>query len=1723
MLRALGVICVVLIVLMGTAFAVLRVEFEGPSLGDNIASLLNKRMRGRISIGSVEWDSASLKTVIAGGWVPLRVKDVDVWDDCALSSPPGGEFRTTDPNEDCTPDDHPDPDPASKRVPRKKLIHARTVTAEVDIHALMFGNHDFVFRHVNVSNAEALLEQTREPYPLHAYDRTITSIISAFYPRMKAGFRAGIYADAPPPVFELRDIHVDHLTLTAHFSPYNVKAASSIGYGVTARLLDVTVDTEGKDADKSYLYMNATDPLVAKFYVRLAIKASSGTLQIQDEGPRAAFHIASPNGADDVYPPKGRDAKYTLHLVDIDLDRLAQLPSEWPRHDFVANTLELGLSARTIPCPELDNPSPRKLDGAELRLTGDLEKYWDRPYDGTWDLRLEGKNLGPTVRSCIKSKVGGDDMSGTITLTGPFVAAPKLTADLRNVGFDLPLKKSEDPIRLTLAEIHGGIDLVNEQGYLEKTKALIAGGKEPGEVDLSATFGLKPYNANAVIEIPKAVDIGRFLPPKIRTSVGKFASGRLSAKGDVDEGFALEDFDLALGPTATDKAIRVFHGRLFTDNNFGTIQFDKVDVEAGRSKARFDGQVDTRTTVVDMTIDGSFPDLDVWLKKFGLPPLFRSANGGVIHITGKLGQPKIDARTTLAGVPCIDTLRLDAVTIQNGIVDVQAMSSPGLGGRISGTARLRLGAVPYIEKLHLTGAGLEAAKLCGLAGKVKGTLDTVDVNLHGSIDQSRKAMDWLALASVYATSQHLSIYGDGYRAVAACLNQGNDTRCRPRGLTYLDTGDRALCDDAKRVAGGFCLVASATHEAGGTVDATVAKLPAITVARKTVPAHLGGTIALADVPLALIDQFTHAKDAPPILGGFAGAVVHLSGSPDAPRGTGAIDLVRTWAERAFIGDARLDVAPVTLGTTKKPMPGLAVHGTALAGRLVIDGTIGTVAPYPVEVVLHGHAVEVDQFIDVAAKLKLDEPVQAWASGVVTLKTELAPLDGRPPAPEAWVELSDVRVVYNHRGTDGRITPLQLTSAAPSTAVPDDRPTPDPELPGRPAVSLRVTPTTVELACRDPKSPTGRTPCPTKLDARPLGAPGHALVAALRGRASKSLVEITVDGQLELSRLQPLVDERFDQVSGTARLRAAINGTWDAPKFEASAELDHVLLRPIGGDTLLEAPGGLIKLANGSLGFSDLVVNVRDERRDDSQGQLEIHGGITLDGLTPSAWGVFVTGRLAAKLLLVLAPTAVSQASGVATIGDDAIRLWGKGPRPLIAGSLSFDGDQPVTVLPRGLRHELAFSRGTVEITTCGGNLAPADQDPDCTGAVQGVQVYGDHRAYRIAVSDVGGKYDNEGLITSVSGAVALRDGELSAVDMSLDAENVPFRIPGSLDLVVSMKGIGVSYDGDQWRARGAVSIVSGTYKTEFDLADRITKIGQSAPPSKPFWETYPALGAADLNLTLDVRKFTVDNNIATIDFAGKDIEITQTPRDPRLSGSINVLNGRFRIPGTRADFTNTRGSVDFAENVKAANPHLAVTSEANYRDLSGQEHLITLTINGSLDQPQWDLKTSTGYNKSQTLSLLVLGRNQEQLRRSLGDQSLGTDPLHVDPTTNPSAGFADQIVKDLAGDWVSGLIGTSLTKIVPVDILRFDIGFGSVGVHFEKKVFENARVIGDAEQTIRGSTTNFRAEIKTPYKITDGNDSLTLQGGSLNKNYTDPAELDIVDRSVKLVLRLFLW
>ncbi len=134
--------CVVL--LSGTAFAVpARSSSKGP-----ISRTTSRRCSTSGCAAASRSGRSSGRPPHSRPWRPgagcrSRCADVKVWDDCVLSAEitpnDPDEVRTGDPNEDCTPDDRPDPDPASRRKPRKLLIAAPLITAEIDLHALMFG------------------------------------------------------------------------------------------------------------------------------------------------------------------------------------------------------------------------------------------------------------------------------------------------------------------------------------------------------------------------------------------------------------------------------------------------------------------------------------------------------------------------------------------------------------------------------------------------------------------------------------------------------------------------------------------------------------------------------------------------------------------------------------------------------------------------------------------------------------------------------------------------------------------------------------------------------------------------------------------------------------------------------------------------------------------------------------------------------------------------------------------------------------------------------------------------------------------------------------------------------------------------------------------------------------------------------------------------------------------------------------------------------------------------------------------------------------------------------------------------------------------------------------------------------------------------------------------------------------------------------------------------
>src|SRR5690606_8067564 len=97
------------------------------------------------------------------------------------------------------------------------------------------------------------------------------------------------------------------------------------------------------------------------------------------------------------------------------------------------------------------------------------------------------------------------------------------------------------------------------------------------------------------------------------------------------------------------------------------------------------------------------------------------------------------------------------------------------------------------------------------------------------------------------------------------------------------------------------------------------------------------------------------------------------------------------------------------------------------------------------------------------------------------------------------------------------------------------------------------------------------------------------------------------------------------------------------------------------------------------------------------------------------------------------------------------------------------------------------------------------------------------------------------------------------------------------------------------------------------------------------------------------------------------------------------------------------------------------------------------------------LSTSSGLTRGQTVTMLLSGRTPDDFRKVLGDEALGMEPGRVDPSTNPSEGLTDQIIKDLASDAISLLVEDKLRNLTALDVARLEIGTGSIGFHGEKE------------------------------------------------------------------------
>ena len=1573
---------VLVVVLLSAAIAILRLRFNGEALADTIEIILNSDIRGRVEIESVEWPLGDLPTLATGGWVPIKIRGLRVYDDGGMQ---GEEVENSE---------------------RELLLETDLLSAEIDVHALVFGHHDFVLRNVQIPNGGyVLLRDVAEPYPLHLYDTSVVSLASAFYSRLQLGLWAGVTATSSK-IFDIHDFDLRNITIEIIYDG--------------AHLIVEDVDSEG------FLLSDFSDPLKLKVYFALSPTAERGFMCVGDlladrkeEKPYGSIDAARTDGtlcSETTIAGEERSV-FGIPLIDIEMSHLTQLPNEWPR-DTIAHDVSFEMTALTP-------------FGSTLSLVGSLNDYWVGYYGGDFDIDMRIGNGGPLMAMLTNELTGGDDVRLHATVTGPSLY-PKVSVDIDNLDIRLFEDIDGPPLNLHLQHATAALDMVTEQGSLQDTIARGAG----GQVAMSAFFGLDPFQFNLQADIRESINVGPYLPQDALDVLGDGTvgagrlAGRLEISGD-SETQKMSPLNLSLGGAR-------ITGQLFTEDS-EVLHAQDLDVRLGDTVVTTNGR---------MNLDGDFNldmiisslDLQARLKPLGVPGIARTATGRA-RIRGTMDDPQVHVELELGGVQVVRTLGVDIDYRGDEIILNEAVSDAarnGLDGELRASGKIRLGEHTEVVEFNATADRLDLGRL-PLFGLLLGGRLSGSASASGRLDRLQ--------AKAHTDFDGLTIAGDRYQ-----FPENAQVTVNPDGSMKVGFA-------VERLGGGALSVKADIDSAGG----------------------LTGGLLVDALPLQPLGILGGIKDSS--VGGTLSTSIDLSGTLDAPTADGELQWLRGWFGDTFLGANSLRVDTVGPGVVK-------LSGSLMQGDVKLEATVATTAPYDTTVKIDLRRVELDQLIP-----EYTEPYDAhgWVTGQVVLSMPLLPVPGRPL--EMVATLSEAQVSIANEDPNGRPAPIQIRNKA-STPIEilyqDDR-----------------------LALRKPIT---------------LIGPG-GVEFDVSGGMDGDRLKGSIEGNFDLALLQPYLRSYLDSITGQLAIAVKIDGTLDDPQIESlivlGDENNDIVMHPAGQDALITVPrGALVSMTNDHITTTGLSVVVDDMYKDQNgeraadknkqkEHRLHIRGGVELADFKPTKLGVQIDGYLAGKLLVILAPQVFSQASGYAEVN---LTVGGTldNPAPLL--EVYFERDLDLRITPRGLRRELKFKRGEVSL----------DRN-------------------RLVLAEIGGTIDDEGRFRDIDAVVRLRDWAPVDMQLAASADTVSYRIPGELELTFNINDLRVSNradsaflassprtdrdpsDGSETREfapvtnltiSGNIEVVDGRYVRDFNLIKDalIPADSGGGSSSKPFYEDIPLLGDAGLALTIDTRGFYVQNNLADIQLAGR-VNISGQVRDPKLDGDVRVLHGEFKLPGVRARFTRTQGSVSFSrfKDFPDDTPTLDVTSESDYRDPSGQEHLVTLSIAGTLSALDWDLFTSSGLNKGQTVTMLFSGRTPEEFRKTLGDQAPGgRDPGRVETSTDPIEGVGAQLVKEFGTELISLLIEDKLRNLTTLDVARLEIGTGSIGFHAEKELLQNLRILGDLEQTLRGRTYDVRGQLRLT-------DRWSFEGEHLSKNFEDDSEEDISETRVRAVWRRFFY
>lgn len=721
------------------------------------------------------------------------------------------------------------------KVPRAYL--------EIDVHAAIAGTYRM--RNLMVDKGGYVrIRVLPEPYPAHEYDTSVVSLASAFYPKKVPSFFTG-YSAYRGPTIDIQDFEV-------------------AGPGIEVEYHDAGVQAKVEHLrGGGFVYANNADPLAMKLYYSVAATDAAKTIA---ESATLTFD----------------DMEVELH--DIEVLQLGQLPSRWPS-EIVPRDLQYRIKAKG-------------LDGMEMEIEGALLDSWIDIFGGDVKLKLVLDKAGSLAKIASGGIATGDDLHLTFDMEGP-VAAPRVSADLRNLELLIPMGEGSPDLPLHIKHADPSWDLATDSGTMEDVVAQTADGS--GEVRLQAHFYLKPIRFDLSVKIPedKPLDLSPYVTESFAdmqlTSSNLFSGSLVVSGGKNTQN--LDELDLRLGNA------RISGTAVRTEDR---IEATGIDIKLRETQiVDIQGSIDPEKRNLDIVFDIASGDTAYWLRKFGIKPMLRSVRGRVI-VDGEFDSPRVSSKLTAHGVAIVDRLEL-SLDYANDKLNIREAQASAMGGWVRGSGKVLLGKVPRFRDIEAQVVNLNLSKIPIIGKLLTGELD-IKAEAGGTVARPEYTVDGALSDWTFANE----VYADARIAVTGKKN-----------------GDQHIQTTLGRKRGGTL-----------AIDAMMSRAE-----------ELAGSIKLDKVP---VDSVFKALDFGTDIGGELSTELKLGGKLEAPTVNGTLTVLRSWYESAFLGSAGFDIRPT--GDSQ-----LRIRGSLFQNRIAIDCLLTTKAPYGIELDLDLHRIEIDRF------------------------------------------------------------------------------------------------------------------------------------------------------------------------------------------------------------------------------------------------------------------------------------------------------------------------------------------------------------------------------------------------------------------------------------------------------------------------------------------------------------------------------------------------------------------------------------------------------------------------------------------------------------------------------------------------------------------------------------------------------------------------------------------